>query len=102
MELCHLATLVMARAIARGVFEASSLPHGGAQASCDKIKDGIFDMLVSFDVRQGGTAINTLISSMLQSDQPAGAANTTVYTLNSLITKDNMTPNSCWSMNDLH
>lgn len=75
---------------------------GGAQASCDKIKDGIFDMLVSFDVRQGGTAINTLISSMLQSDQPAGAANTTVYTLNSLITKDNMTPNSCWSMNDLH
>ncbi len=33
MELCHLATLVMARAIARGVFEATSLPHEGAQAS---------------------------------------------------------------------
>jgi L-aminopeptidase/D-esterase-like protein len=33
MELCHLATLVMARAIARGVFEANSLPHEGAQAS---------------------------------------------------------------------
>lgn len=32
-ELCHLATLVMARAIARGVFEASSLPHEGAQQS---------------------------------------------------------------------
>lgn len=33
MELCHLATLVMARAIARGVFEATALPVDGAQAS---------------------------------------------------------------------
>jgi len=32
-ELCHLATLVMARAIARGVFEATALPHEGAQPS---------------------------------------------------------------------
>lgn len=32
-ELCHLTTLVMARAIARGVFEATALPHEGAQPS---------------------------------------------------------------------
>ncbi|MBB4006831.1 P1 family peptidase [Allorhizobium taibaishanense] len=31
MELCHLATLTMARAIARGVYEAQALPHQGAQ-----------------------------------------------------------------------
>lgn len=31
MELCHLATLVMARAIARGVYHATALPHQGAQ-----------------------------------------------------------------------
>ncbi|NKF33521.1 peptidase T4, partial [Pseudomonas sp. BGM005] len=31
MELCHLATIVMARAIARGVYEASALPAEGAQ-----------------------------------------------------------------------
>ncbi len=31
MELCHLATVVMARAIARGIYEASALPHAGAQ-----------------------------------------------------------------------
>lgn len=30
-ELCHLATIVMARAIARGVFEASALPAEGSQ-----------------------------------------------------------------------
>jgi L-aminopeptidase/D-esterase-like protein len=30
-ELCHLATMVMARAIARGVFEATALPVAGAQ-----------------------------------------------------------------------
>lgn len=33
LELCHLATLVMARAIARGVFEATALPHEGVQRS---------------------------------------------------------------------
>jgi len=31
MELCHLAGIVMARAIARGVYEATALPHEGAQ-----------------------------------------------------------------------
>jgi len=31
LELCHLATLVMARAIARGVYEATALPVEGAQ-----------------------------------------------------------------------
>lgn len=33
LELCHLATSVMARAIARGIFEAKALPHEGAQAA---------------------------------------------------------------------
>jgi len=33
MELCHLAALVMARAVARGVYEATSLPVEGAQLS---------------------------------------------------------------------
>ncbi|ULJ71347.1 P1 family peptidase [Rhizobium gallicum] len=31
MELCHLAGMVMARAIARGVYEATTLPYEGAQ-----------------------------------------------------------------------
>lgn len=33
MELCHLAGMVMARAIARGVYEATALPHEGAQSA---------------------------------------------------------------------
>lgn len=32
-ELCHIATLTMARAVARGVFEATALPAPGAQAA---------------------------------------------------------------------
>lgn len=31
MDLCHLATLTMARAIARGVYEAQALPYDDAQ-----------------------------------------------------------------------
>jgi D-aminopeptidase len=33
LELCHLATTVTARAIARGVYEAAALPITGAQAA---------------------------------------------------------------------
>ncbi len=33
MELCHLATIIMARAIARGVYEATALPVEGGQAA---------------------------------------------------------------------
>ncbi|MDQ0456163.1 P1 family peptidase [Rhizobium paknamense] len=33
MELCHLATLTMARAVARGVYEATRLPNADAQAA---------------------------------------------------------------------
>lgn len=33
MELCHLATLTFARAVARGIYEATALPVAGAQAS---------------------------------------------------------------------
>jgi len=33
LELCHLATAVMARAIARGVYEATALPYEDAQAA---------------------------------------------------------------------
>lgn len=33
LDLCHLSTLVVARAIARGVFEARALPYEGAQRS---------------------------------------------------------------------
>jgi L-aminopeptidase/D-esterase-like protein len=32
-ELCHLASMVVSRAIARGVYEATALPHAGAQKS---------------------------------------------------------------------
>ncbi|WP_160010860.1 P1 family peptidase [Rhizobium sp. 18055] len=41
LELCHLATLVMARAIARGVYEATALPVDGAQPAWrDRYADG--------------------------------------------------------------
>ncbi|MDL2400138.1 P1 family peptidase [Rhizobium mayense] len=41
MELCHLATIVMARAIARGVYEATALPVAGAQPAWrDRFPDG--------------------------------------------------------------
>ena len=40
LELCHLATLVTARAIARGVFEAVALPYPEALPAWDSKKGG--------------------------------------------------------------
>lgn len=74
---------------------------GGAKTSCDKVAEGIFDMLIAFDARAQGTAINVQIADALQSDAPAGSRSSVFYTPNRLITRENMTPNSCWSMEDL-
>jgi len=74
---------------------------GGAETSCQKVKDGTFSMLIAYDVRAQGVAMNTLVASALQSKQPVGADPVVYYTPNRLVTKDNMRPASCWGTDDL-
>ena len=51
MELCHVAALVMARAIARGVYEAEALPYPGAQPAWR-------DHFKAFDPREHSPHLN--------------------------------------------
>lgn len=74
---------------------------GGATTSCQKIEEDIFDMLIAFDVRLQGAAINVQIAELLQSPEPAGANPVVYYTPNFKITKENMVADSCWSIETL-
>ncbi len=42
-----------------------------------------------------------VIKYLLQSGQPPGTASPYIYSLMTTITKDNMTPRSCWSLKAL-
>ncbi len=74
---------------------------GGADTSCQKIQDDIFDELIAYDVRNQGASINVQVAEQLQSSAPAGSNPVTYYTPNSVITKANMTPASCWNIDQL-
>ena len=48
-----------------------------------------------------GLFINAIIKFLLQSGQPAGSSKTWIYTLESITTKDNVKPTSCWDLKAL-
>ena len=75
---------------------------GGAETACQKIKEDIFSMVIAYDVRPGGSAINTMIANLLQTKPRGAAESVAYYTPNRLITKANMTTGSCWSPQDVY
>ena len=75
---------------------------GGEETTdCKLLGDGTFDAVVSTELVNESEAMVAMIKYLLQSGQPAGTASTYIYTLLSTITKDNMTPSSCWSLKAL-
>jgi len=74
---------------------------GGSKTSCEKVQEGIFSLLIAYDTRIQSASLAVQVAEALQSKTPAGADHVTFYTPNKLITKENMRPASCWSMEDL-
>ncbi len=74
---------------------------GAAAASCEKIADGTYDMYISYDARKQGAALNVQVAQLLQSKTPAGQDPVVYYTPNTRLTKDTLSPSSCWSFEDL-
>lgn len=74
---------------------------GGADVSCQKIQDDAYDLYIEYDARMQGAALNVLVSEMLQSDEKAGANKVVYYTPNYELTKDKLSPGSCWSYDSL-
>ncbi|PRX10794.1 UNVERIFIED_ORG: monosaccharide ABC transporter substrate-binding protein (CUT2 family) [Martelella mediterranea] len=71
---------------------------GGASTSCDKVESGDFSMFIEYDARMQGQSLNTIVSTLLQGDAVNGDNQIVYYTPNYVITKDNLTPSSCFAV----
>ena len=71
---------------------------GAAEASCEKIADGTYDMYIAYDARMQGAALNVQVAELLQSDAEAGTNPVVYYTPNFRLTQANLRPDSCWSI----
>ena len=73
---------------------------GAKEAACDKLLDGTYSAYINYDVRRMAADINTVIKILLQSDTPADMKPFLLPTPSKILTKDNLTPSSCWTMAD--
>ena len=75
---------------------------GGEQAAgCDNIANGNFTSYVKWDVRGQGRDLNAAIKILLQTKPKSGSAPFALYTPQEIITKDNLRPNTCWTLADI-
>jgi len=73
---------------------------GAKEAACDKLNDGTYAAYMSYDVRGQARDINTVIKILLQSEPAADMKTFSLPSPLQILTKDNLTPASCWTMDD--
>ncbi|WP_165349811.1 sugar ABC transporter substrate-binding protein [Mesorhizobium sp. M3A.F.Ca.ET.080.04.2.1] len=74
---------------------------GGNKTACQGVQNGTFNEVISYDVEGQGRDLNNTIKVLLQSKEPAGSLKFALYTPNKFITKDSMSANSCWDLDQL-
>lgn len=74
---------------------------GGNKTACQGVDNGTFNEVISYDVEGQGRDLNDMIKVLLQSRDNAGVQKLVLYTPNKIITKDTMSPNSCWDLDAL-
>ena len=79
------------------VFVVSS-GGGYKEAACDRLEDGTYSAYFSYDVRGQAQDINTVIRILLQTNPAPDAFKFTLPTRGVMLTKDNIKPGSCWTM----
>lgn len=82
----------------QGKVKVVSSGGGEVKASCNNVANGNFDALVSFEAREVGAQLSTVVLQMLQTPpEDPGAQSYGIYTQSKLITKDNA-GTSCWDL----
>jgi ribose transport system substrate-binding protein len=71
---------------------------GGNKTACQGVENGTFNEVISYDVEGQGRDLNNTIKVLLQSPEPAGALKFALYTPNKIISKETMSPTSCWDL----
>jgi ribose transport system substrate-binding protein len=74
---------------------------GGEKVDCDAIQSGTYGAVVMTELQHQSRDMNAIVKFLLQSGQPAGTSKTFIYTLESITTKDNLKPTSCWDVKAL-
>lgn len=78
-----------------------STSGGGGELACKGFTNGDWDQYVSYDVPGQGRDLNDLILTALQDKEKVGSTKTILYTPLKVFTKENVTPQSCWTLNSL-
>ncbi|HXF45795.1 MAG TPA: sugar ABC transporter substrate-binding protein [Burkholderiaceae bacterium] len=71
---------------------------GGVQSACDGLRNGTYSELAVYHVPGQARDMATMIKQMLQLKQKPGTTKTTLFTPLIFLTRDNLTPGSCWSL----
>jgi len=73
---------------------------GGNQSSCDNVAKGGFDYYLSYDAAGQARDLNDAIKVVLQQKNKPGEKPFALYSNLKVITKDTLSPTSCWSKRD--
>lgn len=74
---------------------------GGAKFSCENVRKGVFDEVISYNVPGQARDIFALISYLLQSKVKPGQYKVSILSPLQLINKQTVTDNSCWDPAEL-
>ena len=74
---------------------------GKRDASCEKIKAGDFTVYHSYNVPGQARDLNNAIKILLQAKMKPGSAPFALLSPLTMITKDNMSPTSCWMLDEI-
>lgn len=74
---------------------------GSRDAGCAKVESGEFSVYHSYNVAGQARDLNDAIKMLLQAKIPAGSAPFALYSPLVAVTKDSMTPSSCWTLDEI-
>ena len=74
---------------------------GARESACDKIASGDFSFYTSYNTAGQGRDLNAIIRTLLQTMPEPGSKPFDLVSPLIRITKENMTPSSCWTLEEL-
>jgi ABC-type sugar transport system substrate-binding protein len=74
---------------------------GRRDAACDNVANGTFSAYITYDGKEQGRDLVNTVEMLLQSDAKPGASPFALYSPLTILTKDSMTPGSCWTVDEI-
>lgn len=71
---------------------------GGSTSACDNVKNGTFSALIDYNAWQQGRDLNGMIKTLFQVKPAPGAMKVINYSPLTVLTKDSLKPESCWTV----